>query len=231
MKKIGLLFSVIIVIIGVICEICCIHIIQLSYKNNNTYISKIDSKPPIVEIKEPAADEYVNFSSTIYEPKKLKRDLSGFPGSNELTCLFMIYSALDVNYDIDQFCKDYFQIVDLKDKNKVQGKFSPELIWAVSNLYFEKNNIDISCKNLYDKDINIYEIAKNSHYPLLIWYQDNYNRPANYAWQYINCIIVYNAEDNKLLCKNAEGKAFTIDYNIFLENWNKCGNYILMFKK
>lgn len=219
MRKIVQLFSVIVFIYIIIWII--IFNSTTKFKNIN------DTSTEITVYDTPATWE------TVQQPqlniKALDRKLSNFPGADTMTSLFEIYSALGIKYNIDNFYDTYFNAFEL-DNGNVYGDFSPELLWAVSNEFFKEQAPQYHCEIQYGKKYNFYEIAAN-HYPMLIWYDNLYNGTPDYAWQYLDTLVVYNAKNGFIYCKNTENSEIRIKYDEFLKRFNACGNYFLIFGK
>jgi len=222
MRKLSLRFSVCAFIL-----IIFLCILNVACKEENRQSNAI-----VAPISSLTANDTIAYWDTVprelVEPQVLDRDLSGFPGTNEISCLFMIFNALQVDYDVDEFCDVYFGAYDIGE-NDTQGEYSPEMLWGVSNLYFEEIDNNYKCENLYGQNIDLYKIAQN-HYPMMVWYDSTFegsNLP--YTWHFIDPIVVYDGVDNNFICKTIYDEIVTIPIDEFYSTLERCGGYILVF--
>ena len=218
-KIIFLFFIVLLVVIDII----------LLYNINLLSTKKVQQPTTSVDIVLEAKADWTTVPCiNKKDPAKLNVDLSEYPLSDETSILFMIYNMFDVPYDIDTFYQNYFNL-DYIGTNSTEGKASPELLWGISNIYFESINKNIKCNNIYQLDKDSFYKIVNNQYPIMIWYDSVYNGVPDYAWQYTQAFILYKSSIDHFYLMDTNGSEILIEKEIFYDQWLKCGGFALVF--
>lgn len=150
----------------------------------------------------------------------IDRELKGhFIDPDTNGCFFLVMKTFGIDVDIDEYYWDFFEEVD-QEGTAHQGKISPDMLYQNSLIYLDENDIDLSVKNISNKNIDYLLTVGSNNYPIIIWFGSD-------DWLNATPYVIYKVENNMVYMYNLTS---TIGLNIdtFKERY---AGYALVYGK
>lgn len=218
MKKINRLSNIFFFSFVIILIIVLIILFNIFEKRMNHVINKIDYSQDEIIVYDPPAD-WATVSQDPLQPQKIDRELKGhFIDPETNSCFFLVMKMFGYNVDIDKYYLDFFGEKDQKIEHS--GKISPYLFYQYSLVYMDAYDINLSVKDISDKDINYILAAGKNNYPIVVWYGGD-------DWIASNTYIIYSVKNNIIYMYNLDDK-LEVDINTFKKNYS---GYAIIYGK